>query len=210
MKKIFVVGGCGFAKECYRSINWCSEADGTIQFGGFLGHKGYVPDLGQLQHFFLGEVLEYDFKDDEYVVIGSGEPYLRKEIYEDLKSRGVNFYNLIPPGVRLNKNVCYGEANIFVVPFAPSVDVKIGNGNIFNCDVFVGHDVEIGDFNFFGPKSILLGYVKVGDLNSIGTNAVLLPKCKIGNENKIAPLSAVYKGCKDNCYMIGNPALKVN
>ena len=36
-----------------------------------------------------------------------------------------------------------------------------------------------------------------------GTNS------KIGDNNKIAPLSAVYKGCKNNCYMAGNPALKI-
>lgn len=27
--------------------------------------------------------------------------------------------------------------------------------------------------------------------------------------NKIAPLSAVYKGCKSNSYLSGNPALKI-
>lgn len=29
----------------------------------------------------------------------------------------------------------------------------------------------------------------------------ILPHSKMGNNNKIAPLSALYKGCKDNCYM---------
>ena len=72
----------------------------------------------------------------------------------------------------------------------------------------VGHDAEIGDFNVIAPRTTILGGVKIGDFNSIGTNAVLLPHAKIGNSNKIAPLSAVYRGCKDNCYMIGNPALK--
>lgn len=51
--------------------------------------------------------------------------------------------------------------------------------------------------------------MQIGDSNSIGTNALVLPHSKIGNNNKIAPLSAVYKGCKDNCYMVGNPALKI-
>ena len=88
-------------------------------------------------------------------------------------------------------------------------NINIGNCNVFNGDIIVGHDVEIGDFNFFGPRSQILGNVKVGSSNQIGINAILLPKSKIGNNNKIAPLSAIYKGCKDNCYMLGNPALKI-
>ena len=80
---------------------------------------------------------------------------------------------------------------------------------MFNGDIIVGHDCKIGNFNFFGPRSTILGSVKIGDCNTIGTSSVLLPSCKIGNNNKIAPLSAVYKGCRDNCYMIGNPAMKV-
>ena len=74
--------------------------------------------------------------------------------------------------------------------------------------VNVGHDAEIGDYNFFGPRSQILGNVKVGNSNQIGANTILLPKAKIGDNNIIAPLSAVYKGCKNNCYMSGNPALK--
>ena len=61
-------------------------------------------------------------------------------------------------------------------------------------------------------------------LNSLGIELVKIPKsnklydaikshpdirlCHIGDNNIIAPLSAVYKGCKNNCYMSGNPALK--
>ena len=80
---------------------------------------------------------------------------------------------------------------------------------MFNGDIIVGHDVIVGDFNFLGPRSQLLGNVKIGNINTIGANAVLLPNAKVGNNNKIAPLSAVYKGCKDNCHMLGNPALKI-
>ena len=55
----------------------------------------------------------------------------------------------------------------------------------------------------------MLGNVKVGNNNTIGANVILLPNSKVGNNNDIAPLSAVYKGCKNNCYMQGNPALKI-
>ena len=51
--------------------------------------------------------------------------------------------------------------------------------------------------------------MKIGNDNTFGTNAIILAHATIGNNNKIAPLSCVYRGCRDNCYMMGNPAEKV-
>ena len=157
----------------------------------------------------MGEVTDHQFQEDEFVVIGAGYPELRHKIYEDLKEMNVKFYTLITVNSSISDYVEIGDGNIFNSTTITSHHIKIGNGNLFNKDIVIGHDVEIGDFNFFGPRSQLLGNVIIGDMNTIGANAVLLPKAKIGNDNKIAPLSAVYKGCKNKCYLLGNPALKV-
>lgn len=208
MKKVFIVGGDGFARECYWRLNEMKRTDASIEFGGFLGHGGYghTVDYKHLQEFYLGEESDHTFKEDEYVIIGAGYPELRRKIYNDLKKRNVRFFNLILG--KYGSSVTFGEANISLYT-SLTVNTKIGNGNVFNGAVIVGHDTEIGDFNFFGPRSSVLGTVKIGNDNTVGTNAVILPHAKIGNNNKVAPLSAVYKGCRHNCYMLGNPALKV-
>lgn len=208
MKKVFIVGGDGFARECYWRLNEMKRTDASVEFAGFLGHGGYghTVDYKHLQEFYLGEESDHTFKDDEYAVIGAGYPELRRKIYNDLKKRNVRFFNLILG--KYGSSVTFGEANISLYT-SLTVNTKIGNGNVFNGAVIVGHDTEIGDFNFFGPRSSVLGTVKIGNDNIIGTNAVILPHAKIGNNNKVAPLSAVYKGCRHNCYMLGNPALKV-
>lgn len=208
MKKVFIVGGDGFARECYNHLSVMKSYDPSVEFGGFLGHGGYghTVDYKHLQKFYLGEESDHTFKEDEYVIIGAGYPDLRRKIYNDLKKRNVRFFNLILG--TYGSSVTFGEANISVYT-SLTVNTKIGDGNVFNGAVIVGHDTEIGDFNFFGPRSSVLGTVKIGNDNIIGTNAVILPHAKIGNNNKVAPLSAVYKGCRHNCYMLGNPALKV-
>lgn len=209
MKNIFIVGGDGFARECVQYVLWMSEADPEIRFGGFLGHNGYKVDFKSLNEHFICDVSGYEFGPDDYAVIGAGYPELRSLIYRDIKKRNIVLFNLVPPYVRLSPMVEIGEGNIFVPPCAPSPHVTIGNGNLFNGDVIVGHDSEIGDFNFFGGKVQILGDCKIGNMNTVGTASVILPHCRIGSGNKIAPLSAVYKGCKDNCYLQGNPALNV-
>lgn len=211
MQKIYIVGGNGFARECYLYLSWMKESHPDIEFAGFLGHGGYghTVDYLELQKFYLGEVSDHQFSPNEYAIIGAGYPDLRRKIYDELKARNVQFFNLIAPYVYINPTVKVGEGNVFVAPFTPGPNVKIGNGNVFNGGVVVGHDAQIGDCNFLGGKSQVLGNVVVGDDNQIGTGSVILPHAKIGNKNKIAPLSAIYKGCKDNCYMCGNPALKI-
>lgn len=211
MKKIFIVGGDGFARECYYMLIESSEYGKSVEFGGFLGHGGYghTVDYKSFQHLYRGEVADHVFTDNEYAVIGAGYPELRRKIYDDLKKNNIRLYTLIARGVNLSSFVEYGEGNFFGRPFVSTVDIKIGDCNVFNGDVIVGHDVEIGDFNFFGPRSQALGEVKVGNMNTIGANTILMPNSKIGNNNKIAPLSAVYKGCNSNGYYVGNPALKV-
>lgn len=211
MKTIYIVGGNGFARECYYNLINLSEYAKNITFGGFLGHCGYghTVDYKAYQYLYKGEVAEHEFTDDEYVVIGAGYPELRKKIYKELKSRQIKFYNLITCADCIPSSSFCGDANIIIGRSSFSVDVRIGDGNVFNGDVVVGHDTEIGDFNFFGPRSQALGNVKVGNMNTIGANTILLPNAKIGDNNKIAPLSAVYKGCKNNFYMLGNPALKI-
>ena len=211
MKNVYVVGGDGFAKECYQHILFMHYNNLEIQFAGFLGHNGYKVDFGNLNEHFKCDLSEFEFGDDDYAVIGAGMPQLREEIYYDIKRKAnAKFLTVIlEPYSYLSPLVEVGEGNIFISPCTPSPHVKIGNGNLFNGDVTIAHDVEIGDFNFFGGKTQLLGGVKIGSSNTVGTASVVLPKAKIGNNNKIAPMSCVYKGCKDNCYMQGNPALKV-
>ncbi len=211
MKKIFIVGGNGFARECYNNLINLKEYGKEVIFGGFLGHGGYghTVDYKSYQHLYLGEVSEHKFKDDEYCIIGAGYPELRFKIYNELKKRDIKFFNLITPEVVISPTAKIGEANVLNGDTFISVDSNIGSCNVFNGHIIVGHDCEIGDFNFVGPRSQILGNVKIGNNNTIGANVVFLPKAKIGDNNHIAPLSAIYRGCKNNCYMQGNPALKV-
>ena len=71
MKTIFIVGGDGFARECYYFLLEIIKFDKNIKFGGFMGHGGYGKTVNYktFQHLYVGEVSEHVFKKDEYVVI---------------------------------------------------------------------------------------------------------------------------------------------
>lgn len=210
MKHIYVVGGNGFAKECAQYIRVNNARGQDMEFAGFVGHNGYVVDFGDQNHLFRGDLSQMKFGLDDWCVIGAGYPELRKKIYDDILRFGGRMINLCSPYVKLPDNIDIGVGNCIVGTILnENVDIHIGNGNLFNGNIVVGHDAKIGDFNFFGPASQILGDVKIGDCNTIGANAIILAHAKIGNNNKISPLSCVYRGCRDNCYMHGNPAEKI-
>ena len=201
MKNIIAVGGQGFLKDCIFYLSFIND----VTFKGVLSDNGFVPNIDNIN--ILGDINNYKISDNDYFIICAGDIKLRKYLFEKIKNIGGKFYTLTH-NTPINSSIELGEGNIFV-NCDLTVDIKIGNGNLFNNRVTIGHDVQIGDFNFIGPNSQFLGNSLIGDLNSIGTSTVLLPKSKIGSGNIIAPLSAVYKGCKDNKYLQGNPAQTV-
>ena len=53
MKKIFIVGGGGFALECYQMLSLSiAEASDELCFGGFMSHNGNNMDCKHLKHLF--------------------------------------------------------------------------------------------------------------------------------------------------------------
>ncbi|MBG6245352.1 transferase [Candidatus Symbiopectobacterium sp. 'North America'] len=212
MNRIFIVGGDGLAREVYSYIDRMMQAGEKIQFGGFLGHNGYdnPENYKEYKELYVCDVDGFVFEENDCAVIGVAKPAIRKSIYTYLKNRGVKMPNIIDPSCILFPHSELGDGNILAIRTLISTNVHIGNGNLFNGGVEVGHDAIIGDFNFISPNVRVLGNVKVGSENIIATSSVLLPKSRIGNENTIVPVSVVYKGCGNNCYMSGNPAVKVN
>lgn len=209
MKNIFIVGGNGFARECYLYLKKMMQFDESICFGGFLGHGGYGSsvDYKNLQCYYKGEVSCYNFNDNDYVVIGAGMPEIRNKIFIELKQRKIKFFTICLG--KIDKTVKIGCSNILIPDFTSTCNISIGDNNVFNGFVIVGHDCIIGDSNFFGPRCLVLGGVKVGNLNTFGSNSVLMPKCKIGDKNIVSPLSVIYKGCRNDSYWCGNPAVRL-
>lgn len=211
MRRIFVVGGDCFARECCTYVARMAAGDPDLCLGGILGHNGHgrTNDYRDYQGAFRGEMEEFAFAEGDCAVIGAAAPAIRALIYGDLKRKNVPLVNLIDPSCIVYPYAQMGEGNIFAPFCTVSTQTRIGNANVFNGFVPVGHDAVIGDFNFFGPHSQVLGGVRVGDGNQLGAGAVLLPLSRIGSRNRIAPLAAVYKGCGDDSYYLGNPARRV-
>ena len=214
MADIIIIGNSGAARECHALFQEMLCAAPGLQylykFKGFLSWQNYSGNLKGHNAQLLGDAETYPISNNDLFVIGIAAPALRRAVYENLKKRGASFLTLIHPWSEISPEATIGEGNIFQRGSTVYCDSIVGNANYFNGAINLAHDVTIGDYNFIGPASLILGGCTVGNENSIGVHSVLLPKASIGNSNIIAPGSIVYKGCKDNCRLAGNPALDIS
>ncbi|PAF43774.1 acetyltransferase [Helicobacter sp. 11S03491-1] len=205
MKNIFFIGAGGFGSECYQYLSDVMATDKSIVFKGFLSTSNDLAPYG-LESFFLGHYDDYDFQEDDYIVIAIGMPLARYRLYHLFKQRGVKFYNLISPKAFVTNTHNIGEGNI-IAPFnSIAANVKIGIGNIVNGFCAIGHDCVIGNFNVINSHCGFGGFTSMGNGNYAGMGTMFFPKSKIGDNCKISGASVVFKRIKNNSIAFGNPA----
>lgn len=214
MRRLWIIGNSGAARECYWLFRDMLSADAklekTCEFAGFLAWRGYASNLKTLAEFFRGEALDYMPTLEDVFAIGVGAPQLRSDIWLTMKERGAKFFTLVHPWSDIAPSAIIGEANIFQRASTVFCDAVIGNANYLNGAVNISHDVKLGDANFLGPYALALGGSQIGSRNLLSVRTTLLPGARIGDDNIITPGSFVYKGCGNHRRLTGNPALPVN
>ncbi|MDR2639440.1 MAG: hypothetical protein LBC09_06370 [Helicobacteraceae bacterium] len=206
-----IIGAGGFAIELYGYIMEKRRFGADIEFAGFCANCDRAESLDKygLARLYLGNYETIELSSDLAFLIAIGQPRVRKTVYESFKALGRTMPNFTAHGCRVNETALErAEGNIFC-PGSGGYFYKIGDGNLFNLYTALAHDTEIGSFNALSSYCDITGHCKMGDFNFFGSRAAMLPSAEIGDGNKISAGSVVYKGCKDNTIMHGNPARSV-
>ncbi|MDR2153259.1 MAG: hypothetical protein LBO72_10620 [Helicobacteraceae bacterium] len=206
--KVIIIGAGGFAIELYGYIMEKRARGNAIEVVGFCakGDNGQTLKKYALSHLYLGDYENTEFDSDLSFLIAIGQPRIRKNIYETFKALGRKTPNFISHGCRVNESALDMRGGNIFCPGSGGYFYKIGECNLFNLYTSLGHDAEIGDFNVLSSYCDITGHCKIGSLNFFGSSASMLPSASIGDNNKISAGSVVYKGCKNNTIMHGNPA----
>ena len=162
------------------------------------------------------DVLFYDeFKakyspENSEIIIASGEPKGRNNLYERVKQDGYKLPNLIDPLANVKQLKCIGEGNIIqdYVHLSPS-NVKIGNNNVFMTFSRIAHDCIIGDNCVFASSTNCSGRVIVEDRVYIGTGAKIREKIKLSHDSIIGMGAVVTKSVNDYSVVVGSPAKEI-
>jgi sugar O-acyltransferase (sialic acid O-acetyltransferase NeuD family) len=210
MKKIYIIGASGLAKEVGTYI---INLQPTFEIAGFIDRNvGEYKTLRIKSQEY--EVIDEDVflskiqKKGQYpnVVIAVSNPDIRVAIVEKYVNL-CSFPNIIHPSVLfLDDNINLGKGNLFAPGCIVHTNVTIGNFNYFNCGVSIGHDAHIGDYNLLNSKVSISGIVHIGNKNLIGANASVMQVVQIGNDNVIGMGSALTNNITNNSTLVGVPA----
>lgn len=216
MKKIFIFGSSGFAKEVYFLISEINKKELSYEIGGFidiepknteiqLGSKN-VPVYNEPTFFKdlkMGDSDTYSF------ALGMGTPAILKKIKAKYLHQ-FDFPNLIHPNVTgYFDAITLGKGNIVTSGCIFTIDIQIGNLNLFNLHTTLGHDSVIGDCNVFNPGVNISGGVTIGDENLFGTNSSILQYITVGSNNTIGAGAMVNKAIGNGLTVVGIPAKEI-
>lgn len=206
MKKIYILGSGGFAKEVYSLI---SDIGGYAP-EGFIDIEEKEPvQVGNEQLPVFAESYLDRLEERPALAIGVGDPRLIRKLTTRFGDK-YEFPNLIHPSVIGHfKGISMQKGNIITANCVFTISITIGSFNIFNLCTTIGHDVVIGDHNVINPAVNISGGVTIGNANLLGVNATILQYKRIGNDSVIGASSLVTKDVEDNVLVVGLPAVKL-
>ena len=210
MKKIYIVGAGGAAKEICHLIMEINAAAPSYEIQGFVDviDKEKTMTVGRLSFpVYPEKKFLKSCSENVCIVFGVGDAANLKKASEKFSAnKSFEFPNLIYPGVKLHDSVRMGMGNIISAACVFTVDISFGSFNNINRGVHLGHDCTIGSWNVINPCAVISGGVVMMDENLIGTCAAVLQYLKIGSRNIIGAGAVVTKNVANNCCMVGVPA----
>lgn len=120
----------------------------------------------------------------------------RRQKFEELKSRGFSFANLISPTACV-KTEQIGEGNLIGEYALIGYDCQIGDNNVFGTQTIVGHHTIVGNHNALAGRTTLGGDSIIGDQNYFGLSCVVFNRIEVGNQCIIGGGSVVKRSLQD-------------
>ena len=140
------------------------------------------------------------------IFLAIGDNSLRRSMFEEIKSYGLSFPNLISRQAVVDNNAVIGEANVFCPLVFVGHSSFIGNNNLINTGAIIEHEVHIKDHCHFGPSSLVAGRSRVNNECFIGANATIIDKITVIEKVIVGAGSTVIKNISQSGTYVGSPA----
>jgi sugar O-acyltransferase (sialic acid O-acetyltransferase NeuD family) len=157
------------------------------------------------------EKLAEFFLNEKAFVLGTGNPAVRKKLFEIGMDAGGEITSVISRTAYISSlNVTLGKGLNIMHGVIIQPEVFIGDGTLINAGAIIHHQNSIGSFCEICPGAVITGNVQVGDNSFIGAGAIVLPGIRIGSNVKVGAGSVVTKDIEDNITVVGNPARNIS
>lgn len=201
MTKLVIVGSGGLAADLsFLFENTSSKHYQNLSIVGYVDYDYNIEKFWKrynLDKPVLGDIDNYEIKEDEFFIVAIADVEFRKKMIEKLKQRGGKFINLIHPTTLVSKDMILGEGNIIGPYCMIGPNTQIGNYNLMLAHSTISHDCVVGDNNIF-TASLITGHVKLQDDNYFGARSTVIPRLSMGSRNTIQAGMIVDKNIADD------------
>jgi sugar O-acyltransferase, sialic acid O-acetyltransferase NeuD family len=205
-----VVGAKGHALEILDLlIN--NNYDSDIFFFDNLSQTSEITSINRFPILKSEEELLQQFKKNNFFVLGTGNPQVRKKMANYCILLGGSIQSAISGDAYISSlNVSLGKGLNIMHKVIIQPEVIIGAGSLINSCAVIHHQTQIGEYCEICPGAIITGNVQIGNNTLVGAGAVILPGIKIGNNVMVGAGAIVTKDIPDNLTVAGNPAKIIN
>ena len=204
MKKIYIIGAGGLAREIAWLIEDINKKKPTWEIMGFIDEN--ENNIGKELNGYrvLGDLKYLNNQEKSYVIIAIGAGEIRKKIVEKIRKH--EYPILIHPSVIISKFVTIGKGSIICAGSIVTTNIEIGNHVVISLDSTISHDVILKSYTTILPSSNISGNVIIDEETTIGTGSAIIQGITIGKKCMVGAGSVVTKGILDYSTAVGVPA----
>ena len=205
--KLCIYCAGGFGKEIFDVATRINDIESRwdeiffVDDNSSLGNTSYISKL-----YTVDRMLEEFDLDLIEVIIASGEPVIRKIIFDKVKGLNLKLTTLIDPSTIVSKTAII-EEGVIITPFCSiSSSAVIGKNVAINTNTIIGHDINIGIHAVTSSFVNVGGACIIGSGSYLGMGAQIKQGLSIGENVVIGMGSVVFKDVPDKVIAMGNPA----
>jgi sugar O-acyltransferase (sialic acid O-acetyltransferase NeuD family) len=188
-QRLLIVGGGNGAVQILDALARlpAQRAIGILDDNGALHGKQVagIPVLGAIDVERAADMIAAGQFDAAVISISTSIP-ARARIFEQWKSRGIAFANVIHPSCVVGINVGWGEGNVAMALCHFGACATIGDNNFLSAYCSIEHHCTLGSHCSFGPAVVTSSRVQIGDRVRFGTGIQIEPGIQIGSGSVIA------------------------
>ncbi|MBK8048117.1 MAG: bifunctional N-acetylglucosamine-1-phosphate uridyltransferase/glucosamine-1-phosphate acetyltransferase [Anaerolineales bacterium] len=151
-----------------------------------------VPVLGAIDLSWAVDQHAAGLFDAAVISISTSIPF-RERIFDEWKSRGIPFANVIHPSAVVGMNVTWGEGNVVMALCHFGACATVGDNNFLSAYCSIEHHCVLGNHCSFGPSVVTSSRVRFGDRVRCGTGIYIEPGVTIGADSIIASGLAIWQ-----------------
>jgi sugar O-acyltransferase (sialic acid O-acetyltransferase NeuD family) len=182
----------------------------SFKLMGYIDHQS--KDFNPFDLTYLGSETPETFskirKNQFQVILGIGDNYIRKKVFNLYQSENIPFINVVDPSSIISNYAEFGIGNFISKNAIVNSFSKIADNCILNTGCIIEHECIIDSHVHIAPGTVLCGNVRIGESTFVGANSVVKQGITIGKNVIIGAGSVVLKNIPDNEVWVGNPAKK--